>query len=127
MENWNFLKYEEDLKTTLSNFQEAAKIHKNVRIEFNKLFDSGQLKGMKYYDVANKIEDWIKIHSGFDEKDVFKSGIGFLLVFLSMNVLLIGLLTRENRVWEEQDLVKVDFGVHVNGRLSILLLQEVFP
>ena len=116
MEKWNFLNYDQDLKTTLSNFQEAAQIHKKVRIEFNKFFDSGELKGMKYYDVANKIEDWIKIHSNFDEKDVFKSGIGFP-IGLSINECAAHWTPNpgENRVWEEQDLVKVDFGVHVNG------------
>ena len=71
---------------------------------------------MKYYDVANKIEDWIKKHSGFDEKDVFKSGIGFP-IGLSINECAAHWTPNpgENRVWEEQDLVKVDFGVHVNG------------
>ena len=116
MENWNFLNYDKDLKTTLSNFQKAAQIHKKVRIEFNNLFESGQIKGMKYYDVANKIEDLIKTHSNFDSNDVFKSGVGFP-VGLSINECAAHWTPNpgENRVWEEQDLVKVDYGVHVDG------------
>ena len=116
MEKWNFLSYNNDLKTTLSNFQEAAKIHKKVRIEFNKLFEEGKIKGMKYFDIANQLEDWIKIHSNFDDNNVFKSGIGFP-IGLSINECAAHWTPNpgENRVWEENDLVKVDFGVHVNG------------
>ena len=32
-----------------------------------------RIKGMKYYDVANKIEDLIKYHGNYDPNDIFKS------------------------------------------------------
>ena len=116
MENWNFLNYNHDLETTLKNFQDAAKIHKKVRNDFNKLFDSGEIKGMKYYDVSNKIEDLIKYHGNYDPNDIFKSGIGFP-IGLSVNECAAHWTPNpgENRIWEEKDLVKVDYGVHVNG------------
>ena len=72
MENWNFLNYNKDLETTVSNFQKASVIHKKVRIEIEKMFESKQFKGMKYFDVANKIEDFINIHSNFNNKEPLK-------------------------------------------------------
>ena len=42
MEKLELLNYNHDLETTLKNFQDAAKIHKKVRNDFNKLFDSGE-------------------------------------------------------------------------------------
>ena len=67
MEKWNFLNYDQDLKTTLSNFQEASQIHKKVRIEFNKLFDSGELK--QIYEVAStKMTEYVSARS-FVEND----------------------------------------------------------
>ena len=53
MDNWNFLKYNQDLETTLSNFKKAALIHKNVRKDFKKLLDSKEIVGMKYFDISN--------------------------------------------------------------------------
>ena len=116
MENWNFLNYNKDLETTVSNFQKASVIHKKVRIEIEKMFESEQFKGMKYFDVANKIEDFINIHSNFNNKEPFKSGIGFP-IGLSINECAAHWTPNsgENRTWEQNDLVKIDYGVHIDG------------
>ena len=116
MENWNFLNYDSDLKNTLTNFQTAAKIHKKVKIEIEKMFESGQLKNMKYFDIANKIEEFIKLHSNFNRDEPFNSGIGFP-IGLSVNECAAHWTPNpgENRKWEQDDLVKIDYGVHVNG------------
>lgn len=116
MENWNFLNYNKDLETTVSNFQKASVIHKKVRIEIEKMFESEQFKGMKYFDVANKIEDFIHIHSNFNNKEPFKSGIGFP-IGLSINECAAHWTPNsgENRTWEQNDLVKIDYGVHIDG------------
>ena len=116
MENWNFLKYNEDLETTLKNFQQAGRIHKKVQKDFEKLIESKQLLNMKYYDVAQVIEDSILEHSDYSKEDIFKSGIGFP-IGLSINECAAHWTPNpgENRRWQENDLVKVDYGVHVGG------------
>lgn len=112
MENWKFLNYDEDLKTTLSNFQKAAEIHKNVRNDFMKMVESKELKGMKYFDVANHIESLVDKYS----KETHGAGIGFP-VGLSINECAAHWTPNpgEKRIWQELDLVKVDYGVHING------------
>ena len=116
MDNWNFLKYNQDLETTLSNFKKAALIHKNVRKDFKKLLDSKEIVGMKYFDISNHIENSIIKHSNFDKNEVFKQGIGFP-IGLSINECAAHWTPNpgEKRTWMEKDLVKVDFGVHVDG------------
>ena len=55
MDEWNFLKYDSSLEETLNKFKKAAKVHKKVRKNFRTLIDSGEIKGMKYFDIANHI------------------------------------------------------------------------
>ena len=116
MDEWNFLKYNNDLQDTLKNFKKAAKVHRKVRTEFRKLIDSGKVKGMKYFDIANHIEELIEKESKFQSNDPFKSGIGFP-IGLSINECAAHWTPNpgEKRVLEETDLVKVDFGVHYDG------------
>tara|TARA_B100000795_G_C22801801_1_gene442346 strand:+ start:3101 stop:4114 length:1014 start_codon:yes stop_codon:yes gene_type:complete len=116
MNNWNFLNYNEDLKTTLENFKQAATIHKKVKNDIQEMINSKKVLNMKYFDIANHIEGLIKTHSNFDKNNKFKSGIGFP-IGLSINECAAHWTPNpgEDRIWKQQDLVKIDYGVHVNG------------
>ena len=116
MDSWNFINYNQDIETILENFKNAAKIHKKVRTDFKKMIQSKEVLNMKYFDIANHIEGLIKTHSKFDKNNVFKSGIGFP-IGLSINECAAHWTPNpgENRKWEQNDLVKIDFGVHVDG------------
>ena len=116
MDEWNFLKYDSSLEETLNKFKKAAKVHKKVRKNFRTLIDSGEIKGMKYFDIANHIEGLIEKDSKFVAKDPFKSGIGFP-IGLSINECAAHWTPNpgEKRILKKSDLVKVDYGVHYDG------------
>lgn len=116
MNEWNFLNYDSSVDKTLKNFKKAARVHKKVRKEFRKLIDSGEVKGMKYFDIANRIETLIETESKFQEKNPFKSGIGFP-IGLSINECAAHWTPNpgEKRVLKDTDVVKVDYGVHYDG------------
>ena len=116
MNEWNFLNYDSSVDKTLKNFKKAARVHKKVRTEFRKLIDSGEVKGMKYFDIANRIETLIETESKFQEKNPFKSGIGFP-IGLSINECAAHWTPNpgEKRVLKDTDVVKVDYGVHYDG------------
>ena len=116
MDEWNFLKYDSSLEETLNKFKKAAKVHKKVRKNFRTLIDSGEIKGMKYFDIANHIEGLIEKESKFVNKEPFKSGIGFP-IGLSINECAAHWTPNpgEKRTLKKSDLVKVDYGVHYDG------------
>ena len=116
MDEWNFLKYDSSLEETLNKFRKAAKVHRKVRKDFSTLIETGQIEGMKYFDIANHIESLIEKESKFVNNDPFKSGIGFP-IGLSINECAAHWTPNpgEKRVLEKTDLVKVDYGVHYDG------------
>ncbi|KAJ3515690.1 hypothetical protein NM208_g14934 [Fusarium decemcellulare] len=101
----------------LSDFREAAEIHRQVRQWTQKNVKPGQT----LTEIAEGIEDSVRAltgHSGLTEGDAMQAGMGFPCG-LSLNHCAAHYTPNAGNkmVLKQEDVMKVDFGVHVNGRI----------
>lgn len=101
----------------LTEYRHGAEIHRQVRQWAQKSIKPGQtLTG-----IAENIEDGVRAltgHQGLEEGDNIKGGMGFP-TGLSINHCAAHYTPNAGNkvVFHEQDVMKVDFGVHLNGRI----------
>ncbi|SPJ85673.1 probable methionyl aminopeptidase [Fusarium torulosum] len=101
----------------LSDYREAAEIHRQVRQWTQKNVRPGQT----LTEIAEGIEDGVRAltgHPGLEEGDSIKGGMGFPCG-LSLNHCAAHYTPNAGNkmVLKQEDVMKVDFGVHVNGRI----------
>jgi methionyl aminopeptidase len=101
----------------LDDYREAAEIHRQVRQWAQKTIKPGQT----LTEIAEGIEDSVRAltgHDGLTEGDAMKGGMGFP-TGLSINHCAAHYTPNAGNkmVLQQGDVMKVDFGVHVNGRI----------
>ncbi|KAK2593884.1 Methionine aminopeptidase 2 [Conoideocrella luteorostrata] len=101
----------------LTDYREAAEIHRQVRQYAKKTIRPGQT----LTDIAETIENGVRSltgHSGLTEGDAMVAGMGFPCG-LSLNHCAAHYTPNAGNkmVLQQDDVMKVDFGVHVNGRI----------
>ncbi|KAK0720711.1 methionine aminopeptidase 2-like protein [Lasiosphaeris hirsuta] len=101
----------------LIDYRHAAEVHRQTRQWAAKNIKPGQT----LTDIANGIEDSVRAlvgHQGLDEGDALRAGMGFP-TGLSINHCAAHYTPNAGNkmVLQEDDVMKVDFGVHVNGRI----------
>ncbi|KAG6031575.1 hypothetical protein E4U41_007527 [Claviceps citrina] len=101
----------------LSDYREAAEIHRQVRGYAKKTIRPGQT----LTEIAESIEDGVRAltgHAGLAEGDALAAGMGFPCG-LSLNHCAAHYTPNAGNkmVLQQDDVMKVDFGVHVNGRI----------
>ncbi|KAK3359048.1 methionine aminopeptidase 2-like protein [Lasiosphaeria hispida] len=101
----------------LTDYRHAAEVHRQTRQWAAKDIKPGQT----LTDIANGIEDSVRAlvgHQGLDEGDALRAGMGFP-TGLSINHCAAHYTPNAGNkmVLQEDDVMKVDFGVHVNGRI----------
>ncbi|KAK1980276.1 methionine aminopeptidase 2 [Colletotrichum cereale] len=101
----------------LTDYREAAEIHRQVRQWAQKNIKPGQT----LTEIAEGIEDGVRAltgHPGIEEGDAYKGGMGFPCG-LSLNHCAAHYTPNAGNkmVLSQEDVMKVDFGVHVNGRI----------
>ncbi|EXJ77686.1 methionyl aminopeptidase [Capronia epimyces CBS 606.96] len=101
----------------LQEYRQAAEVHRQVR-----QWAQTKIKpGMSLTEIAEGIEDGTRAltgHWGLEEGDNIKGGVGFP-TGLSINHIAAHYSPNAGNKWVlgEQDVMKVDFGVHINGRI----------
>lgn len=101
----------------LSDYRQAAETHRQVR-----QWAQGWIKpGMPLTEIANGIEDSVRAlvgHSGLEEGDAIVAGMGFPLGLNLNDVAAHYSPNAGNKmVFGQDDVMKIDIGVHVNGRI----------
>ena len=101
----------------LTEYRHGAEIHRQVRQWAQKSIKPGQT----LTEIAENIEDSVRAltgHQGLEEGDNIKGGMGFP-TGLSINHCAAHYTpnTGNKVVLQEHDVMKVDFGVHLNGRI----------
>ncbi|EXJ86156.1 methionyl aminopeptidase [Capronia coronata CBS 617.96] len=101
----------------LQEYRQAAEVHRQVR----KWAHANIKPGMTLTEIAEGIEDGTRAltgHQGLEEGDNIIAGVGFP-TGLSINHIAAHYTPNAGNKWVlgEQDVMKVDFGVHVNGRI----------
>ncbi|KJA28510.1 hypothetical protein HYPSUDRAFT_128999 [Hypholoma sublateritium FD-334 SS-4] len=101
----------EDPETTYNDIRRAAEVHRQVRQSARKFIRPG----MAMTDIANYIEDGTR---ALVEENGFESGVGFP-TGLSLNHCAAHYTPNagDTTILQQGDVLKVDFGVHVNGRI----------
>ncbi|KAH7339026.1 peptidase M24A methionine aminopeptidase [Rhizoctonia solani] len=101
----------EDPETTYQNIRRAAEVHRQVRAHARKHIRPGQTMT----DIANNIEESV---SGMEAENWKLAGIGFP-TGLSLNECAAHYTPNagDTRVLQQKDMLKVDIGVQVNGRI----------
>jgi methionyl aminopeptidase len=103
----------------LSNYRQAAEIHSQAR----QYAQTHLIKpGATLLSIANGIEDTVRAlsgHQGLDEGDALKAGMGFPTGLCLNNVAAHWTPNpgQKDVVLGKDDVLKVDFGVHVGGRI----------
>lgn len=94
------------------DFRKGAEIHRRVRHKAQ----SSIKPGMAMIDIANLIEDSVRTYAG--NEHTYKSGVGFP-TGLSLNHVAAHYTpnTGDKLVLGKDDIMKVDIGVHINGRI----------
>ncbi|KKA28225.1 hypothetical protein TD95_005412, partial [Thielaviopsis punctulata] len=101
----------------LTDYRAAAEVHRQVRQYAQKSIKPGQT----LTEIANGIEDSVRAlvgHSGLEEGDALIAGMGFP-TGLSINHCAAHYTPNAGNkmVLQQGDVMKVDFGVHINGRI----------
>ena len=102
----------------LNDYRQAAEVHREVRQWAQKWIKPG----MNLHEIANGIEDSVRAltgHPGLEEGDNIKGGVGFP-TGLSINHCAAHYSpngTSKPWIVGEKDVLKVDFGVHINGNI----------
>ncbi|KAF2471645.1 methionine aminopeptidase 2-like protein [Lindgomyces ingoldianus] len=101
----------------LTDYRRGAEAHRQVR-----QWAQNWIKpGMSLTDIANGIEDSVRAltgHQGLEEGDAIKGGMGFP-TGLSINHCAAHFTPNagDKKILQQEDVMKVDFGVHINGRI----------
>ncbi|KAF2809340.1 peptidase M24A, methionine aminopeptidase [Mytilinidion resinicola] len=101
----------------LSDYRKGSEVHRQVR-----QWAQGWIKpGQSLTEIANGIEDSVRAltgHQGLEEGDALKGGMGFP-TGLSINHCAAHYTPNAGNktVLQQEDVMKVDFGVHFNGRI----------
>ncbi|KAK6509943.1 Methionine aminopeptidase 2 [Arthrobotrys musiformis] len=99
------------------DFRKGAEIHRQVRQYAKKMIKPG----MTLTEIANNIEDSVRAlsgHDGLTEGDGLIAGMGFPTGLSINNCAAHYTPNAGNKmIVGERDVMKVDFGVHVNGRI----------
>lgn len=101
----------------LTDYRHGAEVHRQVRQWAQKNIKPGQT----LTQIAEGIEDGVRAltgHQGLEEGDNLKGGMGFP-TGLSLNHCAAHYTPNAGNkiVLQKEDVMKVDFGVHVNGRI----------
>ncbi|KAH7043879.1 methionine aminopeptidase 2-like protein [Macrophomina phaseolina] len=101
----------------LQEYRQGAEIHRQVRQWAQKTIKPG----MTLTEIAEGIEDGVRHltgHQGLEEGDNLKGGMGFP-TGLSLNHCAAHYTPNAGNkmVLQQEDVMKVDFGVHINGRI----------
>lgn len=101
----------------LQEYRQGAEVHRQVR----KWAKANIKPGMSLTEIAEGIENGTRAltgHWGLEEGDNIKGGVGFP-TGLSINHIAAHYTPNAGNKWilGEQDVMKVDFGVHLNGRI----------
>jgi methionyl aminopeptidase len=102
----------------LTDYRKAAEVHRQVRQHAQTIIKPG----ISMSDLALEIEDSVRAltgHQGLEPGDALKAGMGFPTGLCLNNI---GAHWTPNAgakevVLQYDDVLKVDFGVHVNGRI----------
>ncbi|KAK6908483.1 methionine aminopeptidase, type II [Kwoniella mangroviensis CBS 8507] len=102
---------QEDPSTRYSNIRKGGEVHRQVRSYVQKNIKPG----MKMTEIAEMVENGTR---ALVEENGFESGIGFP-TGLSVNEVAAHYTPNpgDNKILQKGDVLKVDFGVHVNGRI----------
>ena len=95
----------------LDNLRECGKIHKKIKNDLKNYIQPG----MKVLDIVNYIENNIKQNIGY-QNDHLKCGVGFP-TGISINNCAAHWTPEinDNTIIKEDDILKIDFGIHKNG------------
>lgn len=101
----------------LTDYRRGAEVHREVRQWAQKWIKPG----MTLTEIAEGIEDSVRAltgHQGLEEGDALKGGMGFP-TGLSINHCAAHYTPNAGNkmVLQQEDVMKVDFGVHINGRI----------
>ena len=101
----------------LREYREAAEVHRQVRQYAQRTIKPGQT----LTEIAEGIEDSVRAltgHPGLEEGDSLKGGMGFPCG-LSINNCAAHYTPNAGNKWvlQQGDVMKVDFGSHINGRI----------
>jgi methionyl aminopeptidase len=101
----------------LTDYRRGAEVHREVRQWAQKWIKPG----MSLTEIAEGIEDSVRAltgHQGLEEGDALKGGMGFP-TGLSINHCAAHYTPNAGNkmVLQAEDVMKVDFGVHINGRI----------
>ncbi|PVI07823.1 methionine aminopeptidase 2-like protein [Periconia macrospinosa] len=101
----------------LTDYRRGAEVHREVRQWAQKWIKPG----MTLTEIAEGIEDSVRAltgHQGLEEGDALKAGMGFP-TGLSINHCAAHYTPNAGNkmVLQQEDVMKVDFGVHINGRI----------
>ncbi|KAH6604569.1 peptidase M24A [Trichoderma cornu-damae] len=101
----------------LADYREAAEVHRQVRQYAQRVIKPGQT----LTEIAETIEESVRAltgHQGLEEGDALKAGMGFPCG-LSLNHCAAHYTPNAGNkmVLQQNDVMKVDFGVHVNGKI----------
>lgn len=95
----------------IMDLRKGAECHKMVRCQLQNFIKPGK----KIYDICNYIEK--SICTNFGENSL-KQGIGFPVGYSINNIIAHDTASPDDtRVLKKDDVVKIDFGTHVNGRI----------
>ncbi|KAI9887574.1 MAG: Methionine aminopeptidase 2 [Watsoniomyces obsoletus] len=101
----------------LTDYRQAAEVHRQVRQWAQKNIKPGQT----LTEIAEGIEDGVRYltdHQGLEEGDNIKGGMGFPTGLSLNNCAAHYTPNAGNKVvLAKEDVMKVDFGVHINGRI----------
>lgn len=115
-------------ETILNEVREAAEVHRQVRAYAKKIMKPGMLM----IDICNAIEDGTRAlikENGLDRGIGFPTGcsLNFCAAHYTPN-------SGDKTVLQYDDVCKIDFGTHVNGRImvcislmDIILLYRIVP
>lgn len=101
----------------LNEYRQGAEVHRQVRLWAQKNIKPGK----SLIEIAEGIEDSVRTltgHQGLEEGDNIKGGMGFP-TGLSINHCAAHYTPNAGNktILQENDVMKVDFGAHINGRI----------
>ncbi|KAL8813207.1 MAG: hypothetical protein Q9223_000960 [Gallowayella weberi] len=102
----------------LNDYRKAAEVHRQVRQHVRTIASPG----ISMSQLANEIEDGVRAltnHQGLEAGDAFKAGMGFPTGLCLNNVAAHWTPNpgAKEVILQYDDVLKVDFGVHVSGRI----------
>ena len=102
----------------LTDYRKAAEVHRQVRQHLQTIAKPG----ISMSQLAQEIEDGVRAltnHQGLEPGDALKAGMGFPTGLCLNNVAAHWTPNpgAKDAILQQDDVLKVDFGVHVNGRI----------